>query len=138
MILQKLSEDAEYIWERMKNLKDREAPMTHDGYLKLYQLRFFFSYFRSSFANFWCNIDRKRISTHLNKYLKDSISKIKGSFNLDNKSIYALPYCLLILQKTEVVQLRHDFGGWSPRFNSWYAISFFCDNVKNLAIAYTF
>ncbi|KAK3101454.1 hypothetical protein FSP39_003705 [Pinctada imbricata] len=32
-------QDACYLWGRMKNLDDKDVPMTHDGYLKLYQLQ---------------------------------------------------------------------------------------------------
>ena len=38
-IKQEISEDAERLWERMKDVRDLEAKMSHDGYLKLYQLR---------------------------------------------------------------------------------------------------
>ena len=31
--------DAQLLWEKMKDENDTSVPMTHDGYLKLYQLK---------------------------------------------------------------------------------------------------
>ncbi|XP_061172285.1 F-box DNA helicase 1-like [Saccostrea echinata] len=40
--------DAKYLWERMKDLRNKEVPMPHDGYLKLYQL------YRPQLRNYNC------------------------------------------------------------------------------------
>ena len=37
-IFQRYAQDAEGIWDRMKNFKDKNVNMSHDGYLKFYQL----------------------------------------------------------------------------------------------------
>lgn len=38
-VFQKLADDAENIWKRMKNLDDKSIRLPHDGYLKLWQLQ---------------------------------------------------------------------------------------------------
>eukprot|EP00105_Crassostrea_gigas_P046516 XP_019930664.1 PREDICTED: F-box DNA helicase 1-like [Crassostrea gigas] len=40
--------DAEFLWEKMKDLRNPNLPMTHDGYLKLYQL------YRPRLSNYDC------------------------------------------------------------------------------------
>lgn len=40
--------DAEFLWEKMKDLRNPNVPMTHDGYLKLYQL------YRPRLSNYDC------------------------------------------------------------------------------------
>ena len=38
LILQQLVGDARLIWEKMRDYNEKKLVMTHDGYLKLYQL----------------------------------------------------------------------------------------------------
>ena len=38
-VYQSLAEDAALVWEQMKDLSNHKVQMTHDGYLKLYQLQ---------------------------------------------------------------------------------------------------
>ena len=38
IFFQRYAQDAEGIWDRMKNFKDKNVNMSHDGYLKFYQL----------------------------------------------------------------------------------------------------
>ena len=37
-LLQRYADDATQYWNRMKDLRDERVKMTHDGYLKLFQL----------------------------------------------------------------------------------------------------
>ena len=37
-IFQKVVQDVAYLWRRMSNPRDKDVRITHDGYLKVYQL----------------------------------------------------------------------------------------------------